>query len=500
MRQRPGFIFISIAMLLVFFLHACFFSSYGIFRDELYYFVCGQRLAWGYVDHPPLVAWISAVLGSVFHEKLIYYRFWSFTVSALHVGLVLVWLRQHRGGYLALSVTALALVIAPIRLGIDHFYSMNSLESLLWFAIFWLLSELTDLGWKRLCLLAVLMSAAILNKHSSAIYLALLCLGFFPVSRDRTTYLRRVIDLALATLVLLSPHMYWQAAHGWPTAEFQHNARVFKNHSLSVFGLFKDLTLQHHPLVLPLWLGALWILMWNTEWRRFRGYGLAFGAFLLLLLVGSGKAYYAVGWFSPLIAIASLEFEKYSAKIRWLYPVALVLGGLVTMPLALPILPVDSFIAYQKLLGIPIESGENQKPGVLPQHYADMFGWRELVEQVAQEFHRLPEQDQKKIAIYTQNYGQAAAIDYFGKDLGLPPASSGHNNYYLWGPQPVDASILLIVGGKAEDHQKSCGELRLLSVFDHPLRMPYERQLGLFLCRNLKKPIQELWPETKHFI
>src|ERR1700722_11357267 len=34
-------------------------SNYGYFRDELYYLACGEHPAWGYVDQPPLIAWIA---------------------------------------------------------------------------------------------------------------------------------------------------------------------------------------------------------------------------------------------------------------------------------------------------------------------------------------------------------------------------------------------------------------------------------------------------------
>ncbi len=42
-------------------------DSYGYFGDEFYYLACSERLAWGYVDHPPLsialLALVRAILG-----------------------------------------------------------------------------------------------------------------------------------------------------------------------------------------------------------------------------------------------------------------------------------------------------------------------------------------------------------------------------------------------------------------------------------------------------
>src|SRR6201994_414396 len=38
--------------------------GYGYFRDEFYYIACGRHLAWGYVDHGPIVA-VQARLGEI---------------------------------------------------------------------------------------------------------------------------------------------------------------------------------------------------------------------------------------------------------------------------------------------------------------------------------------------------------------------------------------------------------------------------------------------------
>ncbi|KAB2957627.1 MAG: glycosyltransferase, partial [Thermoanaerobaculia bacterium] len=49
-------------------------TGYGIFRDELYYLSCSRRLAWGYVDQPPLVALLAALVRAVAGESLVALR------------------------------------------------------------------------------------------------------------------------------------------------------------------------------------------------------------------------------------------------------------------------------------------------------------------------------------------------------------------------------------------------------------------------------------------
>lgn len=61
-------VLLSLASLL---LHGLANSNYGIFRDELYFIVCGNRPDWGYVDQPALVPVFAsgsyALFGSTKH-------------------------------------------------------------------------------------------------------------------------------------------------------------------------------------------------------------------------------------------------------------------------------------------------------------------------------------------------------------------------------------------------------------------------------------------------
>ena len=159
-----------------------------------------------------------------------------------------------------------------------------------------------------------------------------------------------------------------------------------------------------------------------------------------------------------------------------------------------------TFIAYQDALGIKAPDTETHRKGLLPQQYADMFGWPEMAAVVAKAYHSLSPEERARCAIFGQNYGQAGAIDLFGPRLGLPKALSAHQNYFLWGPRGYTGEIMLVMDDERETLEEIFESVIEVGVVDHPLAMPYERQKPLHLCRGIKVPIHELWPRIKKWI
>jgi 4-amino-4-deoxy-L-arabinose transferase-like glycosyltransferase len=53
-------------------IHMLFANNYGYFRDELYYIVSGtQHLSFGYVDFPPMIAYVAALLNPILGDSLL---------------------------------------------------------------------------------------------------------------------------------------------------------------------------------------------------------------------------------------------------------------------------------------------------------------------------------------------------------------------------------------------------------------------------------------------
>jgi len=119
--------------------------------------------------------------------------------------------------------------------------------------------------------------------------------------------------------------------------------------------------------------------------------------------------------------------------------------------MALPVLPVEAFVRWQAALSLRAQPLERKAYGVLPQIFADQFGWPELARAVAEVFAGLPPAERERAAVFAPNYGEEAALDLYGRPLGLPPAASAHNQYFLWGPPPGRGEVVIVVSDERED-------------------------------------------------
>jgi hypothetical protein len=489
-------------------LHAAVLTRYGWFRDEFYYVVCGRHLDWGYVDHPPLVALIARAVTALFGDSLMALRMVSVLAGAAVIFLAGWIARELGGGWFAQALAALCVLIAPVYLFMFHVFSMNPFDVLFWTLGSLVVIRLVKTGNPRLWLLfGAVAGLGLQNKHS------VLFFGFGVAVALVLTPERRHLRMpwpwlgGLLAVLLFLPNVIWQAAHGWPMLEFAANAQANKNVALSPVEFLAEQILQMHPLTLPVWLAGLAWCLCGREGRRFRALGLIYLAVLAVLLTQRAKPYYLAPVYPVLFAAGAVAWESWVRAWRpgWLRSavaalalVLLVLGGAALAPLALPVLPVEKLIRYQNSLGIQPDSGERHRMGVLPQHYADMHGWPEMVAEVARVYRSLPPQERAGAGIFGQNYGEAGAIDVLGRAQGLPPAMSGHNNYFLWGPQGT-GDILIILGGDEEDNGAACVNLEPVGTIRCGHCMPYENDLPVSVCRGLKMPIEELWPRVKSY-
>jgi hypothetical protein len=308
------------------------------------------------------------------------------------------------------------------------------------------------------------------------------------------------IAAAVAALLFL-PHVLWQVRHDWPTLEFMRNAAGGKMVHTGFAAFWAQQALVMNPATLPVWLLGLGSLLAR---RRARVLGLVFVVTATLLIVsGSSRPNYLAVAYAPLFAAGAVAVERAAAgRRRWLQPAAVVelaLVGLPVVPMGLPILPVHGTIAYTRALGLRPAAQEHTREGDLPQVFADMFGWEDLVRRVARVYAALPAAERARCAIFANNYGEAGAIDFFGPRYGLPPAISAHNNYWLWGPRGATGEVMIIVGGDRDDRHADFRSTVLADTTSCRHCMPYENGAPIFVCRGLNQPLERRWMEIRAY-
>jgi hypothetical protein len=258
-----------------------------------------------------------------------------------------------------------------------------------------------------------------------------------------------------------------------------------------------------HPLAAPVWLLGLWFFLRGEAGKKYAFLSLAYFVVLAEMILLHGKIYYQAPAYVMLLAGGAVWLEKRALPRAgaWLKPVLVVplaAGAAIAAPLAMPVLPVQQAIKYCAYWDVKAVRVENIPLGDLPQLFGDMFGWEEQAQAMTRGYNSLPEADRSKAALLAYNYGEAGAIDYFGKRYGLPHAISGHNQYGYWGPRGYSGEVVVAIGFTESRLQRSFSDVRPFETISPPHAMPEESNLTIYICREPKRNLTTNWTEWRY--
>jgi hypothetical protein len=332
------------------------------------------------------------------------------------------------------------------------------------------------------------------------------------LTKERRLLWSRWAAVGVALLILIAlPNLLWQIHYHWPTLEFLHNGQVEnKNIKLAPVPFIGKQILNLQPTTLLVWgAGLVWLLR-NSAAMSWRWLGLTYLMFLAVMMALHAKDYYVVPIYPILFSAGGIAWEmRFANRVSvrqdraFAFPVmetVLLVVAVLVLPMSIPTMRPLQWIAYTKTLHLYDTAGntENESSGLLPQFFADRFGWQEEIEEVTRIYHSLSPEDQKKVGILCSNYGEASAINFLGH--GLPFAISGHNSYWLWGPHGYTGEIMIVVNGaRPEEMRKYYDSVVVAGRMDNPYSMPYERR-NIYLVRGRHKNLIDNWAELKHYI
>jgi 4-amino-4-deoxy-L-arabinose transferase-like glycosyltransferase len=448
-------------------------NGYGYHRDELYFRVAGRHLQWGYPDQPPLTPLLGRLSSAIFGDTPLGLRVAPALATAACVVLAGLIARELGGGAAAQTIASASLAVSGLLVA-AHLLSTATFDIFFWALLSWLLVRLLRTEDPRLWLaLGLVTGIALLNKHLILVFWASAAVGLAAGRRLSLVRSRHVLVGAALALALWAPNLVWQGRHGWPQLTLAHQiAGEDPTGNRIILVPFQLLLIG--PLLAIVWIGGLVWLARNGH----RALAWIYPALIVLTLAAAGKIYYPAGVYALLLGAGGVWLERRRVS-PWLAGSVAVISLIPSALIGLPILPVAD------LHSTPIPDINNESQ--------ETVGWPGFARRVAAVYRTAP-----NAVIFTENYGEAGALDRFGPALGLPRAYSGHNGFADWGIPPDDRRTAVVVGFERGDLPSAFAGCRLEGRIDNGYGLDNEEQHGpIFVCR-VTEPWSRAWPQLRH--
>jgi 4-amino-4-deoxy-L-arabinose transferase-like glycosyltransferase len=463
-------------------------TRYGFHRDEMYFIVAGSHPAFGYPDQPPLVPLLSWAMHELAPGSLLVLRLPSALAAVATTILTVLVSRELGGGRRAQVIAATCVGVSGFALAVGHFVTTTTFDLLSTTAFFWLIVRAIVRESRPSILAAGIVVGVGCEAKPQVGFVAGVVVGTLLVAGPRSV-LRSwwTAGGILAAVVLAAPYAVWQQQHGWPQLTVAHN--IAGSAEGGRIGFLPFQLVMVSPVLVPVWIAGLLAPFRRPALRALRFVPLTYGLLAAAYLAGNGKAYYLASLYPVLLGIGALPTAEWTLRTRSrarLLATAVVLSAAVSGVIALPLLPERS-LQGSVVMALNPDQGET-------------VGWSRFLETVSTAWHRIPAAGRGHTAIFTDNYGEAGAIELLGRSYGLPRAYSGHNGFSEWGqPATTDTEALIIGYARPRDALPDFDRCRRLATVNNGVGLANNEQgLPLLLCHPTAA-WSTLWPQLTHY-
>jgi hypothetical protein len=483
-------------------LHFFTSTNYELHRDEMLYFNMADHLSFGYATVPPVIGFLSYIIKSIFGYSVFGIRLIPALLGAASLFIIAKIVRELGGGILALIIASSAFLFSTGFLLFDTLFTPNVIEQFLWllttYFLFRMISQNNPEHW---IVIGILLGLAFLNKYSVLFYI----LGFFVAllfSGHRKLFNSRYFIFSIIIgLVIILPNLLWQYTHGWPVVYHMSELKKTQMVNMSVSNFLIDLFSLNLASTL-IWITGLVSLLFLKQEKTHQYIGVASLSIILLFLISKGKGYYILGLIPFLFAFGGYTLEKYfNGRLSYINYFVLFITlsfSLIALPFGIPVLPFNELLRYKEktnhLIVYPFYRWEDGKIHNISQIYADMTGWRELTGYVTKTYNQLSKEEQRKCTIYVEsNYGNAGAINFYGKEYNLPDAITFLESYVMWAPDTIPDGPFIYINSEIGDIKKLFSNVTEVGcIVDSFSR---EKGLLVFLCTDPAVNVQEVYKQ-----
>jgi len=425
------------------FIHFLTFSNFELHRDAYLYYAQSEHLDWGYFSAPPTTALLGKIATLIFGNTTFALRFFPALIGALSIIIIGLAIKELGGRNTAVILACSSFLLSPAYLHVNALFQPVAMDIFYWLFICYLILVLIKRNNPKLWIwIAIVSGFAFLNKYSIVFLLSAFAISLL-FSKQRMLFTSKYFIIAMVIcLSIIFPNLLWQYRYGFPILDHMAELRETQlvHVKISDF-LFDQFLMNIHAIML--WVGALFIILFNKHERQYRLFAFIYLVVITLLILGSGKSYYSLGIYPILFVFGAYFTEKYiKSYLKYLTGFLFILM-FICLYFSIPFdgVPLSTF---EKTIKKDAFRWEDGKYHDLPQDMADMTGWKEIGQKVSDIYMSLGE-DRKNCDIWCNHYGQAGAVMFYGKEINIPQPISFNGSFLYWAPDSLEKDYMIWV-------------------------------------------------------